>query len=185
MHHELFAMSYRGSYLRVTIFARQYRQAGSLSCNGHAFVQFKFQLGKAFKFDWSPEYAFVGGLSRRLELAQTKPCASRAFWLTAYFTQSHEMLFDAYARAFEAFGGTPTRGIYAHMKNAVDRAGRRKARTINARSEGMTSHYQFEPEFCAPREVPLGCNVASGWKKGIVERVAQKRRPRPASPYSA
>ena len=38
MHHELVAMGYRGSYVRVTIFARQYRQALSLSGSGHAFV---------------------------------------------------------------------------------------------------------------------------------------------------
>jgi hypothetical protein len=32
--------------------------------------------------------------------------------LAAYFTQSHEMLFDAHARAFTAFGGIRRRGIY-------------------------------------------------------------------------
>jgi len=37
-----------------------------------------------FQFDWSTEYAFVGGLRRKLEVAHTKLCASRAFWLTAY-----------------------------------------------------------------------------------------------------
>jgi hypothetical protein len=40
-------------------------------------------LGEAFQFDWSTEYAFVGGLRRRLEVAHTKLCASRAFWLVA------------------------------------------------------------------------------------------------------
>lgn len=172
-------MGYRGSYVRVTIFACRYRQAQSLQGSGRAFVPLKFQLGDAFQFDWSTEYAFVGGLRRRLlvpfsgEVAHTKLCASRAFWLTAYFSQSHEMLFDAHAQAFTAFGGIPTRGIYDdqrkspwdNMKTAVDKVGRGKARTINARflvpcsGEAMTSHYLFEPEFC---------NVASGWEKGIV-----------------
>ena len=77
MHHELVAMGYRGSYVRVTIFARHYRQAQSLQGSGHAFVPLKFQLGDAFQFDWSTEYAFVGGLRRRLEVAHTKLCASR------------------------------------------------------------------------------------------------------------
>jgi hypothetical protein len=31
-----------------------------------------------------------------------KLCASRAFWLVAYPTQSHEMLFDAHTRSFAA-----------------------------------------------------------------------------------
>ena len=37
--------------------------------------------GEAFQFDWSTEYTFIGGLRRRVELAHTKLCASRALWL--------------------------------------------------------------------------------------------------------
>jgi len=109
----------------------------------------------------------VGGLRRRLEVAHTKLCASRAFWLVAYPTQSHEMLFDAHARSFAAFGGVPQRGIYDNMKTAVDKVGLGKKRVINARFETMTGHYLFEPEFC---------NVASGWEKGIVEKNVRDRR---------
>ena len=85
--------------------ARDWREAPS-----------RFALGEAFPFDWSTKYAFVGGLRRRLAVAHTKLCASRAFWLVAYPTQSHEMLLDAHARAFAAFGGVPQRGIYDNMK---------------------------------------------------------------------
>ena len=154
MYRELAAMGYRGGYGRVAAFARRFRAELSMHGSGRAFVPLKFQLGEAFQFDWSTEYAFVGGLRRRLDVAHTKLCASRAFWITAYPTQSHEMLFDAHARAFLAFGGIPTRGIYDNMKTAVYKVGRGKARTINARFEAMTSHYLFEPDFC---------NVASGW----------------------
>ena len=70
-----------------------------------------FELGDAFQFDWSCESVFVGGLRRRLEVAHTKLASSRAFWLTTYSTQSHEMLFDAHARAFQALGGLPRRGV--------------------------------------------------------------------------
>lgn len=90
-----------------------------------------------------------------------KQAASRAFCLVAYMSQSHEMLFDAHAKAFAAFGGVPRRGIYDNMKTAVDRVGRGKQRTINARFEAMCSHYLFDPEFC---------NRAAGWEKGIVEK---------------
>ena len=167
MYQELTAMGYRGGYGRVAAFARRFQAEFTLHGSGRAFVPLKFQLGEAFQFDWSTEYAFVGGLRRRLDLAHTKLCASRAFWLTAYPTQSHEMLFDAHARAFAAFGGVPIRGIYDNMKTAVDKVGRGKARTINARFEAMSSHYLFEPEFC---------NVASGWEKGIVEKNVQDQR---------
>ena len=167
MHQQLVAIGYRGSYNRVAAFGRRFREAQQSQGGGRAFVPLKFALGEAFQFDWSTEYVFVGGLRRRIEVAHTKLCASRAFWLSAYPSQSHEMLFDAHARAFAALGGVPTRGIYDNMKTAVDKVGRGKARTVNARFEAMTSHYLFEPEFC---------NVASGWEKGIVEKNVQDRR---------
>ena len=40
----------------------------------------------------------VGGIYRQLQVAHMKLCASRAFWLVAYPSQSHEMLFDAHTR---------------------------------------------------------------------------------------
>ena len=40
-----------------------------------------------------------------------KLCASRAFWLVAYPSQGHEMLFDAHTRSFAALG-VARRGIY-------------------------------------------------------------------------
>ena len=71
-----------------------------------------FEMGEAFQFDWSTEYAFIGGLRRRLEVAHTKLAASRAFVLSAFYSQAHEMLFEAHARAFAVLGGVPRRGIY-------------------------------------------------------------------------
>ncbi len=167
MFEDLRARGYVGGYGRVAAFARRFRQEDLRRGSGGAFVPLRFALGEAFQFDWSTEYVFVGGLRRRLEVAHTKLCASRAFWLTAYPSQGHEMLFDAHARAFAAFEGVPSRGIYDNMKTAVDRVGRGKERTVNARFEAMASHYLFEPEFC---------NVASGWEKGIVEKNVQDRR---------
>jgi transposase len=75
-----------------------------------------------------------------LEVAHIKLAASRAFLLVAYFTQTHEMLFDAHARGFAVFGGVPKRGIYDNMNNLREdlhlqecaRAGRtiKKARQV-------------------------------------------------------
>jgi DNA replication protein DnaC len=130
-------------------------------------VPLSFGLGEAFQFDWSCEYVFVGGLRRRLEVAHVKLAASRAFWMGAYPSQAHEMLFDAHTRAFAAFGGVPRRGIYDNMKTAVDQVGRGKAGTVNARFQALCGHYLFEPEFC---------NRAAGWEKGIVEKNVQDRR---------
>ena len=53
-------------------------------------------------------------------------------------TQSHDLLFDAHARAFAAFGGIPNRGIDDKMNTAIDKVGRGKARTVDARF--LTKH---------------------------------------------
>jgi len=160
------ALGFEGSYPAVSLWCRTLR-AQEDNAHRRAYVPLSFKLGDAFQFDWSCEYAFIGGLRRRLEVAHTKLAASRAFWLTAYHTQTHEMLFDAHARAFVALGGVPRRGVYDNMKTAVDRIGAGKARSVNARFQVMCSHYLFEPEFCNP---------ASGWEKGIVEKNVQDRR---------
>jgi transposase len=167
MYQELVVMGYAGGYGRVAAFARRFAQEESVRGGGKAYVPLKFALGEAFQFDWSTEYAFIAGMRRKVAASHTKLCASRAFWLGAYPTEGHEMLFDAHAKAFAAFEGVPNRGIYDNMKTAVDKVGRGKIRTVNARFDAMASHYLFEAEFC---------NVASGWEKGIVEKNVQDRR---------
>ena len=164
---QLQAIGYPGTYTRVTAFIRQWKAAGGAS-RRPAFVPLHFPPGEAFQFDWSREYAFVGSHAKMpLDLAHVKLACSRAFWLVAYPTQSHEMLFDAHTQAFTAFGGVPRRGIYDNMKTAVDRVGRGKERQVNLRFLAMANHYVFEPEFCNP---------AAGWEKGQVEKNVQDSR---------
>lgn len=158
---------FTGSYVRLAVHVRRLREEIGDAPKRSTFVPLSFAHGEAFQFDWSCEYAWIGGLRRRLEVAHCKLASSRAFWLVAYFMQSHEMLFDAHTRSFEAFGGIPRRGIYDNMKTAVDKVHKGKERTVNARFETMCGHYLFEPDFC---------NVASGWEKGIVEKNVQDRR---------
>ncbi len=167
LHKAIQAQGYKGSYNRVCAFVRTWKQDTYENPKRTAYVPLTFALGEAFQFDWSTEYVFIGGLRRRLEVAHMKLCASRAFWLTAYYAQSHEMLFDAHAKAFVALGGIPKRGIYDNMKTAVDKVGKGKERMVNPRFHAMCGHYLFDPDFC---------NRASGWEKGIVEKNVQDRR---------
>ncbi len=164
---ELRPAGFPGSYPRVCGFARRCRAEGESARS--AFVPPRFGLGEAFQFDWSEEPLIVGGVHRRLQVAHIKLCASRAFLLAAYYTQRHEMLFDAHARGFRVFGGVPRRGIYDDMKTAVDKVLNGKGRVVNTRFSAMAAHYLFDPEFC---------NVASGWEKGVVEKDVQDNRRR-------
>ena len=78
-------------------------------------------------------------------------------------------VFDAHTRSFAAFAGVARRGIYDNMRTAVDKVGRGKLRSVNARFAAMCAHYLFDPDFC---------NVASGWEKGVVEKNVQDARRR-------
>jgi len=166
---ELQKAGYDGGYTQLTDYIRAWRKAGISDAGKLAFVPLKFRWGEAFQFDWSEESLVVGGLYRRLQVAHIKLCASRAFLLVGYPSQSHEMLFDAHSRAFRVLGGVPLRGIYDNMKTAVDKVQSGKERIVNTRFAALTAYYLFDPDFC---------NVASGWEKGIVEKNVQDSRRR-------
>lgn len=172
LFHDLVGLGYTGSYDRVAAFARQWReerrQAQGMP-GSRTYVPLQFSPGEAFQFDWSEDYALIGGRSTKLQVAHFKLSHSRAYYLRAYLTQTHEMLFDAHQQAFRVFGGIPERGIYDNMKTAVDKVGRGKHRTVNVRFQAMVSHYLFEAEFCNP---------AAGWEKGQVEKNVRDARHR-------
>ncbi|HTG05932.1 MAG TPA: IS21 family transposase [Bradyrhizobium sp.] len=165
-------LGYAGAYGRVCAFARRWRmqqQELARTVGRGVFVPLAFAPGEAFQFDWSEDYAVIGGERTKLQIAQFKLSHSRAFLLRAYPLQTHEMLFDAHNHAFAVLGGVPKRGIYDNMKTAVDRVRSGKGRDVNARFTAMTSHYLFEPQFCSP---------AAGWEKGQIEKNVQDARRR-------
>ena len=170
LHVDLVALGYTGSYNRVAAFAREWRadrQREQQTTGRGTFVPLAFRPGEAFQFDWSEDYAVLGGERTKLQVAHIKLSHSRAFLVRAYLLQTHEMLFDAHWHGFRVFGGVPGRGIYDNMRTAVDRIGRGKERQVNMRFLAMANHYVFEPEFCNP---------ASGWEKGQVEKNVQDSR---------
>ncbi|MDT4825726.1 Integrase core domain protein [compost metagenome] len=169
LHAEIKAAGYDGGYSAITDFVRAWRQGEGQAVNVTAFVPLTFELGEAFQFDWSEEGLVVGGIYYRMQVSHLKLCASRAFWLVAYPSQGHEMLFDAHTRSFAALGGVARRGIYDNMRTAVDKVHKGKGRTVNARFAVMCAHYLYDPDFC---------NVASGWEKGRVEKNVQDSRRR-------
>ena len=170
LYGDLQLLGYEGSYDRVAAFARRWRQeqyVAKQQAGKQAYIPLRFAPGEAFQFDWGDGWAVIDGKRIRLQVAHFKLSSSRAFFLRAYFTQTHEMLFDAHNHAFRVFGGVPERGIYDNMKTAVDKIGRGKERTVNRRFQTMVSHYLFEADFC---------NAAAGWEKGQVEKVVQDAR---------
>ena len=143
MHADLVVLGYEGSYERVAAFVRAWkgeRQREQQTSGRGTFVPLVFGPGEAFQFDWSEDWAILGGERTKLQVAHTKLSHSRAFIVRAYPLQTHEMLFDAMTQAFRVLGGVPRRGIFDNMKTAVDRIGSGKARQVNARFAAMASH---------------------------------------------
>lgn len=172
LHTDLVALGFTGSYGRVAAFARNWRadrHREQQTTGRGTFVPLTFRAGEAFQFDWSEDFAVLGGERTKLQVAHIKLSHSRAFLVRAYLLQTHEMLFDAHWHGLRVLGGVAERGIYDNMKTAVDRVGRGKERQINMRFLAMANHYVFEPEFCNP---------AAGWEKGQIEKNVQDARPR-------
>ena len=172
MHADLVKSGYEGSYSRVAAFVREWKanRLRELGTSGRGvYVPLAFQAGEAFQFDWSEDWAVIGGERVKLQVAHTKLSHSKAFTVRGYPLQTHEMLFDAMGHAFRVLGGVPGRGIFDNMKTAVDQIGTGKARQVNKRFAAMASHYLFDPDFCNP---------ASGWEKGQIEKNVQDSRRR-------
>jgi transposase len=107
LHADLIALGYEGSYGRVAAFARMWkaeRQREQQTTGRGTFVPLLFQPGEAFQFDWSEDWAIIGGERIKLQVAHFKLSHSRAFFLRAYLLQTHEMLFDAHYHAFRVLG---------------------------------------------------------------------------------
>src|SRR5690606_27158262 len=144
LHADLVVLGFTGSYGRAAAFARDWRaerQREQQTTGRGIFVPLSFRPGEAFQFEWSEDYAVIGGQRVKLQVAHMKLSHSRALLVRAYLLQTHEMLFDAHWHGFRVFGGVPGRGIYDNMKTAVDRVGRGKERQVNIRFLAMTNHY--------------------------------------------
>ena len=73
LHAELVRLGYDGSYGRVANFVRGWRrsqQDAQKAAGKHAYVPLVFAAGEAFQFDWSEDWAFIGGERVKLQVAQ-------------------------------------------------------------------------------------------------------------------
>lgn len=157
---------YDGSYDAVRRYARRWREARSGGI-AQAYVPLSFAPGEAYQFDWSHEYALIGGVTMRIKVAHFRLCHSRMPVLIAYPRETQEMVFDAHDRAFAFYGGVCVRGIYDNMSTAVDAILTGKDRRFNKRFERLCSHHLVEPTACSP---------AAGWEKGQVENQVKTSR---------
>ena len=160
---ELKTLGYNGSYSAVNRYSYQWKHRISGN-NKAACIPLAFSPGEAYQFDWSTEYILLDGELITVKAAHFILCYSRKKFIYVYPNETQEMVFDAHVRAFQFFGGTPTRGIYDNMKTAVDKVLRGGERQWNNAFERLCAHYMIEPTACTPR---------AGNEKGRVERQVQ------------
>ena len=110
---------------------------------------------------WSHETVELGGVERKIEVAQFCLCYSRMKFCMAFLREELAMVMEAHIQAHNFFGGLCERGIYDNPKTIVQTIGKGKDREYNRKFMQLASHYLFEPCACTP---------ASGWEKGRVER---------------
>ena len=87
MHLNLQSLGYQGSYNRVAAFARVWHKQHVLTqqtAGRGTFVPLVFGPGEAFQFDWSEDWAVLGGVRTKLQVAHLKLSHSRAFYVRAY-----------------------------------------------------------------------------------------------------
>ena len=75
MHEDLVKLGYDGSYGRVAAFSRAWRadrHIAEQTTGCGTYVPLTFQPGEAFQFDWSEDWATIGGERVKLQVAHTK-----------------------------------------------------------------------------------------------------------------
>lgn len=86
LHDDLVKLGYTGSFGRVAAFARVWRanrQTEQPTTGRGSFVPLVFQPGEAFQFDWSQDFAVLGGERTKLQVAHITLQHSRAFLMRA------------------------------------------------------------------------------------------------------
>lgn len=92
LHADLLALGFDGSYGRVAAFMRNWRvdrQREQQTTGRGTFVPLSFRPGEAFQFDWSEDFAVLGGERTKLQVAHIKLSHSRVFLVRAYLLQTH------------------------------------------------------------------------------------------------
>ena len=178
LYEQIKGEGYAGCYSRVTDFVRAWRQGEGQSISTKAFVPLSFELGEAFQFDRSEEGLVVGGIYYRMQVSHLKLCASRAFWLVAYPSQGHEMLFDAHTRSFAAMGGIARRGI---DDLHVDGGGQGQEGQGAHRQQALRRHVRALPVRCRLLQRRLGLGEGCCREERARQPSAHLDRRRPAA----
>jgi len=132
-----------------------------------SFVPLDFEPGEAMQVDWGDNKAWIGGVNTNVSTFVTILPYSYAPYALVFPDKTKPCFLEGHVRAFQWYGGVPSRCIYDNLRSAVaSGSGTTAEKTEDFKK--LEAHYGFDGDFC---------NAYAGWEKGAVENtVAVVRR---------
>jgi len=152
---------YQGKYTVVKDTVREMKRV-----NREVFMPLVHRPGEA-QVDFGHVLAKVSGQLRRLVFFVMALPYSDAFFIMVFERECTETYWEGHVRAFEFFGGIPTRITYDNAKVLVSAIIGPHARKLTDGFLQLQSHYLFDYRFC---------RVARPNEKGVVEGVVKYSR---------
>jgi transposase len=154
-------MGYGGKYTQVKDAVREL-----LRVKQEVFMPLIHRVGEA-QVDFGYGLAKVSGVLRKVGFFVMVLPYSDAFFLMAFERECTESYWEGHVRAFETFGGVPTRISYDNSKVLVSKIVGAHERKLTDGFLKLQSHYLFREHFCRVRRAN---------EKGVVEGVVKFAR---------
>lgn len=116
------------------------------------FVPLEYPAGDLAEVDFFEVDVIINGEKQVAWLFVMRLMSSGRDFCWLYPRQDQGCFLDGHLRAFEAFGGVPTRIAYDNLKAAVRKILVGSERLLSRRFEALATHFVFEPCFCRPYE---------------------------------
>ncbi len=152
---------YKGGYTAVKDVVHELKRTSQ-----EVFVPLMHRPGEA-QMDFGQALVKMNGVLRKLMFFAMSLLYSDAMFIVAYARECTETLQDGHVRAFESFGGVPSRISYDNAKTSVSQIIGAHARRLTNGFLQLQSHYLFEEHFCQVRRPN---------EKGVVEGVVKFAR---------
>jgi transposase len=152
---------YSGGYTAVKDAVRDLEQK-----NREVFVPLAHDPGEA-QVDFGQALVKVNGRLRKVAFFVMALPYSDAMFVMAFERECTETFWEGHVRAFEFFGGVPTRIVYDNTRVAVSQILGGKERRLTHGFLQLKSHYLFDHRFCRVRRAN---------EKGVVEGTVKYAR---------
>jgi transposase len=152
---------YTGGYTAVKDVVRELKRTSQ-----EVFVPLMHRPGEA-QMDFGEALVKMDGVLRKVLFFAMALPYSDAMFVSAYPRENTETFQDGHVRAFEFFGGVPTRISYDNAKTSVAKITGPHSRKLTHGFLQLQSHYLFQEHFCQVRRPN---------DKGVVEGVVKFAR---------